>query len=141
MTNYTGAQYILFHYFLYDYSLSDILINYTLIILFTFINNFYHQDVNRSLANIHSVIFLLLQVLCWLLLDAYGVSLVWSGQLGLSLLLLLDRVRVTVSPLLISLASLLQARSKDKRTDHTSVVVRALSGLAGFLAIMYYAYW
>ena len=92
MTNVTGVQYVLYHFFLYDGSPPDILINYSLIILFTFINNCYNEDMARSLANLHSVIFFVLQMACWLLVDAYGVSLVWSGQLGLSLLLLLERV-------------------------------------------------
>ena len=91
-TNFTGLHFILYHYFLYDYSLTDILINYSLIILFTLINNCCTQDIGRSLANLHTVIFSLLQILCWLLLEAYGVSLVWSGQLGLTFLTLLDWV-------------------------------------------------
>ena len=91
LTNFTGIHFILYHYFLYDYSLTDILINYSLIMLFTLINNC-SQDIGRSLANLHTVVFSLLQILCWLLLEAYGVSLVWSGQLGLTFLLLLDWV-------------------------------------------------
>ena len=91
-SNFTGVHFILYHYFLYDYSLTDILINYSLIILFTLINNWGNQDIRQSLANLHTVIFSVLQVLCWLLLEAYGVSLVWAGQLGLTLLLLLDWV-------------------------------------------------
>ena len=124
MINHTGIQFIIHHYFLYDNSLSDILINYSLIILFTFINNFHNEDLSRSLANIHSAVFLLLQVLCWLLLEAYGVSLVWSGQLGLTLLLLLD-----------------MTRRKEKLPGRSSLLVRSLSGLAGLLAVIYYAYW
>ena len=90
-SNFTGVQFILYHYFLYDYSITDILINYSLIILFTLINNCRSQDNRpRTLANLHTVIFSVLQILCWLLLEAYGVSLVWAGQLGLTLLLLLD---------------------------------------------------
>ena len=94
-SNFTGLHFIIYHYFLYDYSPSDILINYILILLFTLINNCCNQDISRSLANLHTVIFSVLQILCWILLEAYGVSLVWSGQLGLTLLLLLDWVSLS----------------------------------------------
>ena len=90
--NSTGVKYILYHYFLYNYSLPDIIINYSLIILYTILNNYYKEDFRRFLSNLHSLTFFVLQVLCWMALDAYGVSLVWSGQLGLTVLLLLDWV-------------------------------------------------
>ena len=133
-TNITGLHFILYNYFLYDDSLSDILINYCLIIVFTLINNCGPQDVGRTLANLHTVIFCLLQTLCWLLLEAYGVSLVWSGQLGLSLLLVLDWSG------LCSLADS-QARNNQGTSSPTKLGLRAASGLVGVVAILYYAVW
>ena len=117
-SNFTGVHFSLYHYFLYDYSLTDILINYFLIILFTLINNWGNQDIRQSLANLHTVIFSVLQVLCWLLLEAYGVSLVWAGQLGLTLLLLLDWVSCQYYfswPSLVSIAPLFPRRGTKRR--------------------------
>jgi len=129
MTNTTEVQhstvqFILYRYFLYENSPPDILINYCLIILFTFLNNWYPEDFGRSPANLHSLIFFVLQILCWVTLDAYGVSLVWSGQLGLTFLLLLDWVR-----------------NRERQSSLSSPALRGGSALLGVLAIAYYAYW
>ena len=131
-SNFTGVQFILYHYFLYDYSITDILINYSLIILFTLINNCRSQDNRpRTLANLHTVIFFVLQILCWLLLEAYGVSLVWAGQLGLTLLLLLDWTSALYSVTVC----------QENKLSPTTPALRAASALMGVLAIIYYAYW
>ena len=114
--NSTGVKYILYHYFLYNYSLPDIIINYSLIILYTILNNYYKEDFRRFLSNLHSLTFFVLQVLCWMALDAYGVSLVWSGQLGLTVLLLLDWVsyHLPLIPPLTSLSLLLTGEKQSK---------------------------
>ena len=79
------------HYFLYNGSIIEVVINYTLICLFTIGN---HTPWGGCLTkrnifiNVHTSICILLQVLCWVFLDAYGVSLVWSGQFGLIIFVL-----------------------------------------------------
>ena len=79
------------HYFLYDGSVVDVFINYSLICLFT-VSNFTPWEgclTKRNIfVNIHTSICIFLQVLCWVFLDAYGVSLVWCGQFGLMVLVL-----------------------------------------------------
>ena len=77
---------IIYHYFLYDGSISDIIINYILIILYTIINLTPCEEVcsrRNIFINIHLAILTAIQVLCWVYLEAYGVSLVWCGELGL----------------------------------------------------------
>ena len=77
----------IYHFLLYDGAISDILINYSLILLYTIV--FYypwtssHLNISKLFITIHIFICITLQVIVWFLEDAYGVSLIWCGQLGL----------------------------------------------------------
>ena len=75
------------HFLLYDGSILDIIINHSLILFYSFI--FYYPwkvnylIINKIFITVHILICIILQVSVWFLADAYGVSLIWSGQLGL----------------------------------------------------------
>ena len=73
-------QELVYHHFLYDGSVPDILINYLLILLYSVVTSL---PCSGCSCLLHAAVCAGLQLLCWLLADAYGVSLVWCGQLGL----------------------------------------------------------
>ena len=81
------------HFLLYDGVISDIIINYSLIILciaVLYLPGPNHQlGISYLFISIHSLVFLCLQEGVWFLADAYGVSLVWSGQLGLLIIIII----------------------------------------------------
>ena len=86
---------IAWHYFLYDGSLPDVLINYTLILIYSLAllcpcQGFLRPRVLFTL--LHSGLCVGLQVSCWLLAGAYGISLVWCGQMGQLVILLIEMV-------------------------------------------------
>ena len=88
---------IVYHYFLYNGSVVDIVINYLLIILYTVTNLIPWTTCSSRrniFINLHSLVVMTIQVLCWIFLEAYGVSLIWCGQLGLLLTWLLCLVRI-----------------------------------------------
>lgn len=81
-------QELVYHHFLYDGSVPDILINYLLILLYSVLTSLPCSGCSCLAPRcvftlLHAAVCAGLQLLCWLLADAYGVSLVWCGQLGL----------------------------------------------------------
>ena len=120
-TNHTWSS--IHHYLLYGGSISDILINYTLIILYSAILYYPWSSnllISKPLTTLHILICTCLQVTVWFLADAYGVSLIWSGQLGLLFLILLITCKTS------------------KKTD-AQIYILAMACSAGLAAIIYYA--
>ena len=127
-TNETEIWDTIYHYFLYDGSVSDIIINYILITLYTIVNftpciEFCSR--RNILISLHLSVLIAIQVLCWVYLEAYGVSLVWCGQLGLLLCFI------------ISL--LLRKRRNGILIFILAFYIKIVSTLPGIGAIIYYA--
>ena len=86
---------LVWHYFLYDGSLSDILINYILVLICSLALLWPCQSCLRPRALftlLHTSLCVGLQVGCWIVAEAYGISLVWCGQMGQLTILILERV-------------------------------------------------
>ena len=68
------------HFLLYDKSISDIIINYSLILFYSFILHYpwkvNYLIINKIFITVHFLICAILQVSVWFLADAYGVSLI-----------------------------------------------------------------
>jgi len=117
---------IVYHYFLYNGSVVDIVINYLLIILYTVTNLIPWTTCSSRrniFINLHSLVVMTIQVLCWIFLEAYGVSLIWCGQLGLLLTWLLCLLMLRPRTILISY----------------QLVMKTWLTLPGLGAIVYYA--
>ena len=71
-------------YLFYGGAVIDIILNYGLILCYTiliFYPFFISFQIWRKI--VESLLFMLIQVVIWICLDVCGVSLIWSGQLGL----------------------------------------------------------
>ena len=81
---------IFYHYFLYDGAVTDILINYILITLYLLTtSNVLSPNGDRILlVGVHFIICSIMQLMCWVIFDAYGVSLVWCGLMGCQIVIL-----------------------------------------------------
>ena len=120
-TNHTWNS--IHHYLLYGGSISDILINYTLIILYSAILYYPWSSnllISKPLTTLHILICTCLQVTVWFLADAYGVSLIWSGQLGLLILIIL-------------------ITCKEMKKTNVQLCSLVLGCSAGLATILYYA--
>ena len=86
---------IVWHYFLYDGSLTDILINYTLVLIYSLTLVLPWQGCLRPrllFSLLHTSLCVGLQVGCWVLAEAYGISLVWCGQMGQLTIIIMEMV-------------------------------------------------
>jgi len=84
---------IVWHYFLYGGSLTDILINYTLLLICSLALLLPWQGCLRPrvlFSLLHTGLCISLQVGCWVLAEAYGISLVWCGQMGQLTIIILE---------------------------------------------------
>ena len=134
---------IVYHYFLYNGSVVDIVINYLLIILYTVTNLIPWTTCSSRrniFINLHSLVVITIQVLCWIFLEAYGVSLIWCGQLGLLLTWLLCLVRIFHDFNFFMKINCLQLMLRP-RTILISyqLVMKTWLTLPGLGAIVYYA--
>ena len=120
-TNHTWSS--IHHFLLYGGSISDILIKYTLIILYGAILYYPWSSnliISKPLTTLHILICTCLQGIIWFLEDAYGVSLIWSGQLGLLILILL-------------------IHCKNNKNANDQICCLVMGCAAGLAAILYYA--
>ena len=86
---------IVWHYFLYDGSLTDILINYDLVLVCSLALFLPWQGCLRPrllFSLLHTGLCVGLQVGCWVLAEAYGISLVWCGQMGQLTIIIMEMV-------------------------------------------------
>ena len=77
----------IFCYLFYGGVVIDIVLNYGLIFCYTLII-FYPclMSLQTWKKLVQSIVFIVIQVMLWICVDVCGVSLIWSGQLGLILL-------------------------------------------------------
>ena len=84
------------HFFLYDGSTPDILINYGLLLLYSLAVLWPRHDClqPRTIFTVlHTGLCVGLQVGCWVAAEAYGISLIWCGQMGLLMIQITGMVR------------------------------------------------
>lgn len=91
------SEFVVWHYFLYDGSVSDILINYILLIIYSLALLWPCGGCLQPRAIftlLHTGLCVGLQVGCWVLADAYGISLIWCGQMGQLSIIILEMVKL-----------------------------------------------
>ena len=133
---------IVWHYFLYGGSLTDILINYTLLLICSLALLLPWQGCLRPrvlFSLLHTGLCISLQVGCWVLAEAYGISLVWCGQMGQLTIIILEMVSDKTKLVYIYVAQkircLLQMWNKHFSREMYSKLICCLPGVA---AIIYY---
>jgi len=120
-----GVEGLVRHYLLYDDSLPDIAINYSLLLTATLVTSIPWPG-GLSLPPLRNAALLLLlvttQALVWYLAEAFGVSLVWCGQLGL-----------------LALTLALVLRSRPHQCAAPQVLAYSTALLLGLAGIVYYS--
>ena len=133
---------IVWHYFLYDGSLTDILINYTLVLIYSLALLLPWQGCLRPrllFSLLHTGLCVGLQVGCWVLAEAYGISLVWCGQMGQLTIIIMEMVSGKTILALVyvkqKIMCLLQIWKKHFSREMYSKLICCLPGVG---AIIYY---
>ena len=131
---------LVWHYFLYDGSVSDILINYILIIIYSLALLWPYGGCRRPRAIftlLHTSLCVSLQVGCWVLAEAYGISLIWCGQMGQLSIIIMEMVKVYIKLDRVKayINALLQTWKKHFSRE---VYGKLICCLPGTIAIIYY---
>ena len=131
---------IVWHYFLYGGSLTAILINDSLLLIYSLALLLPWQGCLRPrvlFSLLHTGLCVSLQVGCWVLAEAYGISLVWCGQMGQLTIIIMEMVLSGKTILVYveqKIRCLLQMWSKPSREMYSKLIFC----LPGVAAIIYY---
>ena len=121
---------IVWHYFLYGGSLTDILINYSLLLIYSLALLLPWQGCLRPrvlFSLLHTGLCVSLQVGCWVLAEAYGISLVWCGQMGQLTIIIMEMVLSGKTILVYveqKIRCLLQMWSKPSREMYSKLIFK-----------------
>ena len=136
----------IFCYLFYGGAVIDIILNYGLIICYTLII-FYPclMSLQTWKKLVQSIVFIAVQVILWICLDVCGVSLIWSGQLGLIILHLtsicIKKARRHQDGVNSGISTKTNENSDDpEETNYNlKIIVLSIATFFGLCVLVYYA--